>query len=118
MDNWFDAHDMACDRSAVAADDAGCIVGEQRSADPTLHRPPTGRRERTKENRAIFATILLVLTGGCAWRHRRPAFGVIVPTAHRRFTTWTAAEVFRTCIASCLTGSVLLVNPNWAGSGS
>ena len=38
--------------------------------------------------------IVYVLTSGCAWRHLPPSFGVTVPTAHRRFTTWVAAGVF------------------------
>lgn len=36
-----------------------------------------------------------VLTSGCAWRMLPPSFGVTVPTAHRRFTVWTNAGVWR-----------------------
>src|SRR5690606_12222829 len=38
--------------------------------------------------------IVYVLTSGCAWRHLPPSFGVSVPTAHRRVTTWARAGVF------------------------
>jgi transposase len=46
------------------------------------------------DDRAVFTAIVYVLTSGCAWRHLPPSFGVTVPTAHRRFTTWVAAGVF------------------------
>jgi transposase len=42
----------------------------------------------------VLTAIVYVLTGGCAWRHLPPSFGVTVPTAHRRFTGWVAAGVF------------------------
>jgi transposase len=36
-----------------------------------------------------------VVTSGCAWRHLPPAFGVSPATAHRRFTAWTKAGLWR-----------------------
>lgn len=44
--------------------------------------------------RAVFTAIVYVLTSGCAWRHLPGEFGVTVPTAHRRFTAWTAAGLW------------------------
>jgi transposase len=35
------------------------------------------------------------VTSGCAWRLLPPSFGVTVPTAHRRFTEWTKAGLWR-----------------------
>ncbi|WP_207934264.1 transposase [Actinomadura sp. KC06] len=46
------------------------------------------------EDRAVFTAIVYVLTSGCAWRHLPGEFGVKVPTAHRRFTAWTAAGLW------------------------
>jgi transposase len=46
------------------------------------------------DDRAVFTAIVFVLTSGCAWRHLPPSFGVTVPTAHRRFATWTAAGLW------------------------
>ncbi|ADJ47434.1 transposase [Amycolatopsis mediterranei S699] len=43
----------------------------------------------------VFTAIVFVLTSGCAWRHLPPGFGVAVPTAHRRFTEWTEAGLWR-----------------------
>jgi transposase len=47
------------------------------------------------DDRAVFTAIVFVLTSGCAWRHLPPSFGVTVPTAHRRFTEWTRAGLWR-----------------------
>ncbi len=43
----------------------------------------------------MFTAIVFVLTSGCAWRHLPPSFGVSVPTAHRTFTEWTKAGLWR-----------------------
>lgn len=42
----------------------------------------------------MFAAVVYVLAGGCAWRHLPPAFGVSQATAHRRFTAWTEAGLW------------------------
>ncbi len=57
-------------------------------------RPQGGGRSRT-DPRAVFTAIVFVLTSGCAWRHLPPSFGVSVPTAHRTFTEWTEAGLWR-----------------------
>jgi len=44
---------------------------------------------------AVFTAVVFVLTSGCAWRHLPPSFGVTVPTAHRRFTTWVRSRSVR-----------------------
>ncbi|MFB9573046.1 transposase [Streptomyces yanii] len=35
------------------------------------------------------------MTSGCAWRHLPPTFGTSPATAHRRFTVWTEAGLWR-----------------------
>ncbi|GAB2451211.1 hypothetical protein GCM10027262_75520 [Nocardia tengchongensis] len=47
------------------------------------------------DQRAVFTAVVYVLTSGCAWWLRPPSFGVTVPTAHRRFTMWTRAGLWR-----------------------
>ncbi|WP_280466229.1 IS5 family transposase, partial [Nocardia brasiliensis] len=47
------------------------------------------------DERAVFTAVVFVLTSGCAWRWLPPTFGVTVPTAHRRFTMWTEAGLWR-----------------------
>jgi transposase len=47
------------------------------------------------DERAVFTAVVYVLTSGCAWRHLPPAFGVSPATAHRRFSAWSKAGVWR-----------------------
>ena len=61
---------------------------------PRFAARPQGGGSAPVDDRAVFTTIVYVLTSGCAWRHLPPSFGVTVPTAHRRFTVWAAAGVF------------------------
>ncbi|MGV9962204.1 transposase [Rhodococcus aetherivorans] len=61
---------------------------------PGFRARPQGGGRATLDDRAVFAAIVYVLTSGCAWRHLPPSFGVSVPTSHRRFATWSTAEVF------------------------
>lgn len=46
------------------------------------------------------------IASGCAWRHLPPAFGVSVPTAHRRFMVWADAGSSMHCTGRSSTGSV------------
>lgn len=64
---------------------------------------PARRVAGTKpvDDRAVFIAIVYVLTSGCAWRDLPPSFGVTVPTAHRRFTTWTRAGLWRKLTETC-----------------
>jgi transposase len=61
---------------------------------PVKTRPQGGGRSRT-DARAVFTAIVFVLTSGCAWRDLSPSFKVTVPTAHRTFTEWTHAGLWR-----------------------
>nr|WP_093841734.1 IS5 family transposase [Streptomyces aidingensis] len=47
------------------------------------------------DERQAFAAVVYVLTSGCAWRMLPDTFGVSPATAHRRFTGWTRAGVWR-----------------------
>ncbi|WP_231935229.1 IS5 family transposase [Micromonospora viridifaciens] len=67
-------------------------------AGPLIPPPPRRRQGGGTppiDARAVFAAIVYVLTTGCAWRHLPPGFGVSRATAHRRFTAWTAAGLWR-----------------------
>ncbi|WP_329336527.1 transposase [Streptomyces sp. NBC_00663] len=47
------------------------------------------------DERAVLTAVVYVLTSGCAWRLLPPWLGVSPATAHRRFTAWTEAGVWR-----------------------
>lgn len=47
------------------------------------------------DERVVFTAVVYVLTSGCAWRQLPESFGVSPATAHRRFTAWTRAGLWR-----------------------
>lgn len=57
-------------------------------------RPQRGETAPCDE-RAVFTAVVYALTSGCAWRHLPPTFGTSPATAHRRFTVWTEAGLWR-----------------------
>ncbi|WP_369242105.1 transposase [Streptomyces sp. R21] len=57
-------------------------------------RPQRGRTAPCDE-RAVFPAVVYALTSGYAWRHLPPTFGTSPATAHRRFTVWTEAGLWR-----------------------
>lgn len=61
---------------------------------PKFTPRPQGGGSAPVDDRAVFTAVVYVLTSGCAWRDLPPSFGVTVPTAHRRFTSWVRAGVF------------------------
>lgn len=63
---------------------------------PDFDPRPQGGGTAPLDKRSVFTAIVYVLTAGCAWRHLPAEFGVSVPTAHRRFTSWAQAGVFDT----------------------
>lgn len=65
----------------------------QRVVPPAPSRPQGGGRRRYGD-REVLAAIVFVATTGCTWRQLPPVFGPSGPTAHRRFTEWTAARVW------------------------
>jgi transposase len=62
---------------------------------PRFKVRPQGGGTAPVDERAVFTAIVYVLTSGCGWRELPPSFGVTVPTAHRRFTQWTEAALWR-----------------------
>ncbi|MEW1605313.1 IS5 family transposase [Streptomyces sp. NPDC093808] len=64
----------------------------QRVVPPAPSRPQGGGRCRYGD-REVLAAIVFVATTGCTWRQLPPVFGPSGPTAHRRFTEWSAARV-------------------------
>jgi transposase len=62
---------------------------------PKFTRRRQGGGTAPVDQRAVFTAVVYVLTSGCAWRHVPPTFGVSPATAHRRFTVWTKAGVWR-----------------------
>ncbi|MDE1675553.1 IS5 family transposase, partial [Nocardia gipuzkoensis] len=62
---------------------------------PKFEPRPQGGGTAPADERAVFTAVVFVLTSGCAWRMLPSAFGVTVPTAHRRFTVWTEAGLWR-----------------------
>ncbi|MEU2040513.1 IS5 family transposase [Nocardia niwae] len=62
---------------------------------PKFEPRPQGGGTAPADERAVFTAVVFVLTSGCAWRMLPPSFGVTVPTAHRRFTVWTEAGLWR-----------------------
>lgn len=47
------------------------------------------------DERMVFTAVVYVLTSGCAWRSLPPWLEISPATAHRRFTGWTKAGVWR-----------------------
>ncbi|MBR8642973.1 transposase [Streptomyces tuirus] len=47
------------------------------------------------DERMVFTAVVYVLTSGCPWRMLPPWLEVSPATAHRRFTAWTEAGVWR-----------------------
>lgn len=62
---------------------------------PEFTPRPQGGGTTPVDERAVFTAVVFVLTSGCAWRMLPPSFGVTVPTAHRRFSVWTEAGLWR-----------------------
>nr|WP_228782094.1 IS5 family transposase [Nocardia abscessus] len=62
---------------------------------PEFTARPQGGGTAPVDERAVFTAVVFVLTSGCAWRMLPPSFGVTVPTAHRRFSVWTEAGLWR-----------------------
>jgi transposase len=62
---------------------------------PQFQARPQGGGTAPLPDRAVFTAIVYVLTSGCAWRDLPPSFGVPFQTAHRRFSRWTKAGLWR-----------------------
>ncbi|MET9762617.1 IS5 family transposase [Streptomyces sp. NPDC006372] len=61
---------------------------------PSFNSRPQGGGTAPCDERAVFTAVVYVLTSGCAW-HLPETFGVSPATAHRRFTAWIRAGLWR-----------------------
>ncbi|WP_405593505.1 transposase [Streptomyces sp. NBC_01092] len=62
---------------------------------PAFAARPQGGGTAPCDERAVFTAVVYALTSGCSWRHLPPTFGTSPATAHRRFTVWTEAGLWR-----------------------
>ena len=62
---------------------------------PSFNTRPQGGGTAPLDERVVFTAVVYVLTSGCAWRYLPETFGVSPATAHRRFTAWTEAGLWR-----------------------
>ena len=62
---------------------------------PSFTSRPQGGGTAPLDEGAVFTAVVYVLTSGCAWRHVPPTFGVSPATAHRRFSAWSKAGLWR-----------------------
>ncbi|MFD5430299.1 IS5 family transposase [Streptomyces sp. NPDC127084] len=62
---------------------------------PSFNSRPQGGGTAPLDERAVLTAVVYVLTSGCAWRHLPETFRVSPATAHRRFTAWTKAGLWR-----------------------
>ncbi|MFB7168887.1 IS5 family transposase [Streptomyces sp. NPDC056242] len=62
---------------------------------PSFAARPQGGGPAPCDERAVFTAVVYALTIGCAWRHLPPTFATSPATAHRRFTVWTEAGLWR-----------------------
>ncbi|MFJ4871380.1 transposase [Streptomyces sp. NPDC088757] len=62
---------------------------------PSFVARPQGGGTTPCDERAVFTAVGYVLTTGCAWRHLPPTFCTSPATAHRHFTVWTEAGLWR-----------------------
>src|SRR5437667_10078468 len=68
-------------------------------AQPLIPQPPVrpqGGGKRRADDRAVLAAIVYLVQAGCSWP-KLPAvlFGISRATAHRRFTEWTNAGLWK-----------------------
>ncbi|MFF4422216.1 transposase [Streptomyces sp. NPDC001549] len=62
---------------------------------PSFAARPQGGGTAPWDERAVFTAVVYALTSGYAWRHLPPTFGTSPATAHRLFTVWTEAGLWR-----------------------
>ncbi len=62
---------------------------------PLCAARPQGGGTAPRDERTVFTAVAYILTSGCAWRYLPESFGVSPATAHRRFSVWTEAGLWR-----------------------
>ncbi|WP_404827319.1 MULTISPECIES: transposase [Streptomyces] len=86
---------LHCDCWSAPSACAGRVVGVGSAAAAEVHVPPAGRGYDSGGRAGGVTAVVYVPTNGCAWCHLPPTFGVSPATAHRRFTAWTEAGLWR-----------------------
>ncbi|MGW2179782.1 transposase [Streptomyces sp. NPDC001732] len=81
---------------------------------PLFNARPQGGGTAPYDERAVFVAVVYVLTSGCAWRQLPETFGVSPATAHRRFTAWTRAGLWRRLRRVVPDGTGARGEPDWA----
>ncbi|MCB5908605.1 transposase [Streptomyces pinistramenti] len=62
---------------------------------PRFASRPQGGGTAPVDERAVFTAVVYVLASRCAWRYLPESFGISPATAHRRFTAWGEAGLWR-----------------------
>ncbi|GGS94628.1 histidinol dehydrogenase [Streptomyces violaceus] len=78
---------------------------------PLFAARPQGGGTAPCDERTVFTAVVYVLTSGCAGRHLPPTSGTSPAAAHRRFTVWTEAGLWRRLHRAVLGGSLTRPNP-------
>lgn len=67
------------------------------AAEPLLPKRSRGAGEASgaASERTVFTAVVYVLTAGCGWQQLPAQFGVSPATAHRRFTAWSKADLWK-----------------------
>jgi transposase len=73
---------------------SGRVVGDRGAAVAGPRVRSQGGGVADIDDEAVFAAIIYVLVGGCAWRALPPCFGASKSTVHRRFVLWSRAGVW------------------------
>jgi transposase len=84
---------------------------------PEVQVPSAGRCGTAPvDEREVFTAVVYVLTTGCAWRHLPQTFHTSPATAHRRFTAWTEAGMWRRLHRAVLDELGARGEPDWTSA--
>jgi transposase len=83
---------------------------------PETPARPQGGGMRRVDDRTVFTAIVFVLVNGCAWHDLPASYGVTVPTAHRRFTEWTRADLWSQVYEAAIAGPATQEMISWSRS--
>ncbi|MFD5745786.1 transposase [Streptomyces sp. NPDC127033] len=64
-------------------------------AEPLLTAPGGMPSTAERDERTVLTAVVYVLTSGCGWQQLPAQFGTSSATAHRRFTAWSEADLWR-----------------------
>ncbi|MFE2938929.1 transposase [Streptomyces sp. NPDC059255] len=78
-------------------------------AEPLLTAPGGVASTAEQGERTVLTAVVYVLTSGCGWQQLPAQFGTSSATAHRRFTAWSDADLWRrwlTVVTGAPTGAL------------